>query len=91
MLKQVRKNLNFLSFLIESVDPESEPDVELSAEKTITKWKAFNDRKNAFFSPVNKGIGGKLKLLVPKGNQYKRYGLVFDKKSRKHVQHEIWI
>ena len=49
MLKQVRKNLNFITFLIESIDPESEPDVELSGEKTLTKWKAFNNRENAFF------------------------------------------
>ena len=81
MLKQVRKNLNFLTFLIESIDPESEPDVELSAEKTVTKWKAFNNREHAFSFPVNKGKGGKLKLLSPRGSQKKRYGLVFDKKE----------
>ena len=81
MLKQVRKNLNFITFLIESIDPESEPDVELSGKKTVTKWKAFNNRENAFFSPVNKGIGGKLKLVSGLGTQEKRYGLVFDKKE----------
>ena len=79
--EQIRKKLNALTLLIESIPPANEPDVELSSEKAVNKWKSFNDREHDILTPVNQGKGGSLKKLSLEMNPQKRYGLVFDKKQ----------
>lgn len=81
MCEQIRKKLNVLTFLIETIPPAKDPDVEFSANKIVAKWKAFNDRKHIILIPANHGKGGKLKTLSLPLDTLKRYGLVFDKKE----------
>ena len=77
--EQIRKKLNVLTFLIETISPAKDPDVEFSADKTVAKWKSFNDREHIILTPANHEKGGKLKTLSL--HRLKRYGLVFNKKE----------
>ena len=61
--EQIRKKLNVLTFLIETVPPVKDSDVELSADKAVTKWKSFNDREHIILTPVNQEKGSELKIL----------------------------
>ena len=79
--EQIRKKLNVLTFLIETVPPVKDSDVELSPDKAVTKWKSFNDREHIILTPVNQEKGSELKILSLLLDPLKRYGLVFDKKQ----------
>ena len=80
--EQIRKNVNALTFLIESIPPAKESDdVELSSDKAVKKWKAFNDRENKVLAPVNQEKGGELKKIDNASSVVlTRYGLVLNKK-----------
>ena len=80
-IEQIRKKLNALTLLIESIPPAKDPDVELSTDKAVMKWNSFNDRKHIILTPVNQEKGGKLKILSLELDLLKRYGLVFNKKK----------
>ena len=76
ILEQIRKELNALTLLIETLPPNKDADVELSPKKTVDTWKLFNN-KDWILKPVDEG--GVLKWVTPKLNPLKRYGLVFNK------------
>ena len=80
MCEQIRKKLNVLTLLIDTIPPSKDPDVELSPEKEIKKWKSFNNRDHMFLTPVNHEKGGQLEE-IPQSDP-PRYGLKFDKKKQ---------
>ena len=75
----MRKKLNVLTLLIETVPPAKNADVELSSENKVICWKPFNDHKDYSLKPVDQAAG-ELKSLIPPENK-KRYGIVFNKKE----------
>ena len=83
-LEQIRRKLNSLTLLIQTLPPAKDSDVELSSEQMVTKWKAFHHSQEycVILTPVNKEKGAKLKKLWPTSNHIQRYGLVFDKKKQ---------
>ena len=83
-LEQIRRKLNSLTLLIQTLPPEKDPDVELSSERVVTKWKSFHHSKDFYviLTPVNKEKGAKLKKLSLTLDDIQRYGLVFDKKKQ---------
>jgi hypothetical protein len=83
-LEQIRRKLNSLTLLIQTLPPEKDPDVELSSEQMVTKWKSFHHSKDFYviLTPVNKEKGAKLKKLSLTLDDIQRYGLVFDKKKQ---------
>ena len=42
-IDQIRRNSNSLTLLIETIPPARDSDVEATVDKTVSKWKAFND------------------------------------------------
>ena len=78
-IDQIRRNSNSLTLLIETIPPARDSDVEATVDKTVSKWKAFNDRDKIILTPVNNERGTKFKKVYPP--PHKRYGLTFDKKE----------
>ena len=76
ILDQIRRELNDLTLLIETLPPKKDADVELSLQKTVNTWKLFNN-KDWVMKPVDEG--GVLKLVTLELDPLKRYGLVFNK------------
>ena len=76
ILEQIRRDLNGLTLLIETLPPKKDADVELSSQKTVNTWKLFNN-KDWILKPVD--VGGVLKWVTLELDPLKRYGLVFDK------------
>ena len=83
-LEQIRRKPNSLTLLIQTLPPEKDPDVELSSEQMVTKWKSFYHSKDFYviLTPVNKEKGAKLEKLSFTSDHIQRYGLVFDKKKQ---------
>ena len=83
-LEQIRRKLNSLTLLIQTLPPAKDSDVELSSEKIVTKWKLFHHSQKYYviLTPVNKEKGAKLKKLLFTSDHIQRYGLVFDKKKQ---------
>ena len=80
--EQIRKKLNVLTLLIETIPPAKDPDVDFSpSDKRVIKWKSSGKRKNMILTPVNQEKGSVLKTINPFSGQ-KRYGLVFNKKEQ---------
>ena len=52
-IDQIRRKSNSLTLLIETIPPARDSDVEVSVNKTVSKWKAFNDRDKIILTPVN--------------------------------------
>ena len=76
ILEQIRRELNHLTLLIETLPPQKDADVELSIQRTVNTWKLFNN-KDCVFKPVDEG--GVLKQVTAELDPLTRYGLVFDK------------
>jgi hypothetical protein len=76
ILGQIRRELNDLTLLIETIPPKKDADVELTLQKTVNSWKMFNN-KDCVFKPVDEG--GVLKKVTLEMDPLTRYGLVFDK------------
>ena len=76
ILDQIRRKLNDLTLLIETLPPKKDADVELSLQKTVNSWKLFNN-KDWVLKPVDEG--GVLKQVTLEMDPLKRYGLVFNK------------
>ena len=82
-IKEIRKHVNSATFLVETLPPKSNRDVELDKNKRVTKWKAFNTRKDGqllSLSPVDdhQTTASELKSLSPESNVHRRYGLQFE-------------
>ena len=90
--EQIRKKLNVLTFLIETIPPAKDPDVEFSENKTVVKWKSSGEKKNMILTPVNQEKGSTLKTINP-FRPPKRYGLVFNKKNQNmyHVENSRYM
>ena len=86
-LEQIRKNVNFATFLVENVSPsDSHRDVELSADNRVSTWISFNHPQSSkqkillkTIDPQTKAAG--LKRIVPIWNIHPRYGLKFEQKE----------
>ena len=65
-LEQIRRKLNSLTLLIQTLPPAKDSDVELSSEQMVTKWKSFHHSQRYYLilTPVNKEKGGKLQKLT---------------------------
>ena len=73
-----RKNVNVLTLLINTIPPEKNPNVELSASKEVKKWFSYNNREHIILTSVDDKIG----KLIRKGIYSEGYGLVFDKQQK---------
>ena len=87
-LEQIRKNVNFATFLVENVTPgDANRDVDLSADNRVSTWMSFNHHpqsgKQKFLlktiDPQTKTA--MLKRIVPPMNIHPRYGLKFEQKE----------
>ena len=76
ILEQIRKELNTLTLLIETLPPNKDADVELLPQKTVNTWKLFNNR-DLVLKPVDEG--GELIRVTLELDPVPRYGLVFNK------------
>ena len=91
--EQIRKKLNVLTLLIETIPPAKDPDVDFSSsDKRVIKWKSSGKRKNMILTPVNQEKGSILKTINPFPGQ-KRYGLVFNKKEQNmyHIENARYM
>ena len=83
-VKEIRKHVNSATFMVETLPPKSNRDVELDKNNRVTKWKAFNSRKDGYslsLSPVGDRAAARasqLKALLPETNVRQRYGLQFE-------------
>merc|ERR1712168_497745 len=84
-LEQIRKNVNFATFLVENVPPAADhPDVELNSDNRVSTWLSFNHRsiKKKIMATLLKHLDSKtkpteLKKITPAWNIVTRYGLKF--------------
>ena len=86
-INEVRKHVNSATFLVESLPPKNNRDVELDKYNRVTKWYAFNNRNEIMkLSPVDDQTrGSELKSLLPELETHKRYGLKFDGMAEKNM------
>ena len=79
--EQIRKKLNFVTFLIERLPDDPDADVEYDdATKDVSKWKSYNDREKKILTPVTKLTEkSKLSDSLTFTPAPPRYGLIFDK------------
>ena len=85
-MEQIRKNVNFATFLVENVSPsDNHRDVELSADNRVSAWISFNHQSSKekillkTIDSQTKAAG--LKRIVPTWNIHPRYGLKFEQKE----------
>ena len=83
-LEQIRKNVNFATFLVENVPPANYPDVELTPDNRVLTWLSFNNRsiKKKITATLLKPFDlntkpAELKQITPAWNNVTRYGLKF--------------
>ncbi len=79
-LDQIRKNVNFSTFLVETLPPDNDWDVELK-DNRVVRWRSFNHLRDGkmICTPIDaKRKGSILKRLVPPLNPHQRYGLKFE-------------
>ena len=79
-LEQIRKNVNFVTFLVEKISPADESDVKLLNDEVLM-WFSLNlkDKKRKILKPLSTGTKpAKLRKVVSEVNPYPRYGLQFD-------------
>ena len=74
-----RKNVNVLTFLINTIPPAKNSNVELSSNKEVKKWFSYNNREHIIVTPVDEKVG-KLEACTDLASE--GYGLVFDKKQQ---------
>ena len=77
-IEQIRKNVNFSTFLVERLPPDENWDVELSSDKRVTAWRSFNHSREGKVTLTPIGRSVVLKRLLPPLNISQRYGLKFD-------------
>ena len=78
-IEQTRKHVNSATFLVGTLSPKSDADVEVDEHNRVTKWRAFNDRRTLSLSPVDRDTrGSELVSLSAERDFPKRYGLAFD-------------
>ena len=77
-IEQIRKNVNFSTFLVERLPPDENWDVELSSDKRVTAWRSFNHSQEGKVTLTPIGRSVVLKELLPPLNIHQRYGLKFE-------------
>ena len=78
---EIRKDVNTLTLLVETLPPKTDSDVELTRDNRVATWKSFNDfrGKKMIMKIVDKKTeGSNLKLLTDRLDPIKRYGLQFE-------------
>ena len=85
-LEQIRRNVNYATFLVENVTPgDAHRDVELSSVNRVLTWISFNHQSSKekillkTLDPQTKGA--ELQRIVPVRNIHPRYGLKFEQKE----------
>ncbi len=78
-IEQIRKNVNFCTFLVETLPPDEDWDVKLSEDKRVTAWRSFNRSPHGkkILTPIGKG--SILEKLLPAMSVHQRYGLKFER------------
>lgn len=84
VVEHIRSDLNTLTLLIQTLPPEKDADVELSAQKIVNRWNLYK-RSDGYLHPVDNG--GALQRVSLELDLLKRYGLVFDKS--KDIMYEM--
>ena len=80
-LEQIRKNVNFCTFLVETLPPDKDWDVEFTKDKRVTAWRSLNhsrDGKVILRATAAKTGGSVLRKLLPPMNVHQRYGIKFE-------------
>ena len=81
-IEQIRKNVKFSTFLVETLPPDDDWDVQLNRDrKRVTAWRSFNhsrDGKMILRATAAKTGGSVLKKLLPPRNAHQRYGIKFE-------------
>ena len=73
-LEQIRKNINFCTFLVETLPPDKDWDVEFTNDKRVTAWRSFNHSHDGkvILTPIDggKSRGSVFKKLLPPMKQH---------------------
>ena len=64
-IEQIRKNVNFSTFLVETLPPEQDWDVELSSDKRVTAWRSFNHSRDGKVTLTPIGTSVIVKKILP--------------------------
>ena len=84
-IEQIRENVKFSTFLVETLPPDDNWDVELR-DGRVTGWRSFNHSRDGkmILRPINvvKTRGSVLKKLTPPLMVHQRYGLKFERKEQ---------
>ena len=86
--EQIRKNVNKLTFLVETLPPGKDKDVELTPDNRVSSWKTFNHARDGelHLTMVDAGTkGSPLKKLTPPLEPVQRYGLQFEGENEKNM------
>ena len=59
-LEQIRKYVNFSTFLVETIPPNNDSDVELRADNRVQTWMAFNHKNRLLLKPLDANTKGAL-------------------------------
>ena len=78
-IEQIRKNVKFSTFLVETLPPDKDWDVKLNDERRVTAWRSLNHSRDGkmILKPIGKG--SILEKLLPPMNDHQRYGLKFER------------
>ena len=78
-IEQIRKNVNFCTFLAETLPPDEDWDVKLNDDKRVTAWRSLNHSRDGKMILTPIGKGSILEKLLPAMNVHQRYGLKFER------------
>ena len=90
-LEQIRKNVNFSTFLVETLPPEQDWDVELNSDKRVTAWRSFNHSRDGKVTLTPIGTSVVLKKLLPPLNIDQRYGLKFEGQGAYYTSQKLFL
>ena len=79
-IEQIRKNVNLATFLVETLPPDKDWDVELD-HKRVTMWRSFNHSRDekVILRATAKTGGSVFEKLLPPMDVHQRYGIKFEK------------
>ena len=84
-IEQINKNVNFSTFLVETLPPNEDWDVKQSDDKRVIAWRSFNHHRDGkmIFTPVNQQTKGSvLRKVLPELSAHQRYGLKFESEEQ---------